>query len=333
MLGFYLGSQYPLHRFEGARRHLPDGVVHPDDVVAGDFLDDFERLHALYEEAGGDFIYSACPFWGLPWVEASLGCTVIADYQAGSTHTESPPDFAGAESIPAFSADNPWVRKLLSFYPALVERSNGRYPVGVTLMRGVCDLLSALYGGETFLFRMMEASDEVAAVCEALTDYWIAFGKCLHEHVPLFHGGTGAFFYSLWSPGRTLWLQEDAAALLSPNLYERFIWPCDRKITEAFEHTVIHLHPAAFIPTDYLLETDIDVIELHVDVGGPSPQQLRDTHRRILAEKRLLVWGDFSEDDLLDTIEHLPHRALAVNMAVESVEQAHAVWERVGFAD
>lgn len=328
LLGFFLGSQYPLHRFEGSKRHLPHGPVAPEDVVVADYLDDCDRLFALHERAGGDLVWSAPPFYGLPWVEAALGCGVVADHDTGSSRTIPPAGFADNPAVPEFSPDDPWVRKLLEFFPALVERSAGRYPVGVTLMRGPCDLLSALYGGEKFLFRMMEVPDEVSALLRSLTDFWIAFGKCLLDHAPLFRGGTSSFFYSVWCPGKTLWTQEDASALLSPDLYEQFIYPCDCRIAEAFEHTVIHLHPSMFIPIDYLVKSEISVIELHVDKGGPSAADLEEHYRRVLAEKPLLVWGDLTEADLEFVLQRLPHKGLAVCMVVSSVDQAEVVWKR-----
>ena len=280
VLGFFLDSMYPLHRYLGSRRHLSDGLVQPGDIFVEDYLEDCDRLFKLHEDAGGDLVWSASPFFGMPWVEASLGCGVVADFTTGSTRSLPPLGFESSRQIPSFSEANPWVEKLLEFIPKLNAHSQGRYPVGVTLMRGISDLLSALYGGEGFVLRMMEDPDDITASVQRLTDYWIQFGRCLLNKVPFFLGGTGSFFYSLWTPGKTIWLQEDAAALLSPDLYEKFILPADVRIARAFEHTVIHLHPARFIPVDYLLETTVDVIELHFDKGGPSAQQLLDVHRR-----------------------------------------------------
>ncbi len=329
LLGFYIGSQYPLHRYPGSQKHLPDGVVSPGDVVVADYLEDTERLFQTYEEYGGDLVYDASPFFGLPYVEASLGCTVIADHHAGSTHTQPPTGFSENHVIPAFDPDNPWVRKMVEFIPPLVELSNGRYPVGVTLMRGISDLLSALYGGTEFIMQMYEAPEEMARVVGELTDYWIAFGKHLLSHVPSFHGGTGSFFYSVWTPGRTIWLQEDAAALLSPDLYEQFILPCDRKIADAFEHSVMHLHPARFVPVSYLVNTNISVIELHIDQGGPTAEQLYPTHTLALEHKPLVVWGDITKDDFEFMLDHLPAKGLLINVAVSSIEEARWFQDRL----
>jgi hypothetical protein len=328
LLGFTLGSYYPLSRYPTGSRCLPAGQVLPEHVVVDQFLEDTDRLFEMHEAAGGDFIFSAAPFLGLPWVEASLGCGVVADHNSGSTRSTPPAGFMQNPVIPRFSEDNPWVAKLLEFIPALHARSAGRYPVGVTLMRGISDVLSALYGADNFVLRMYDDSQEVRAVVEQLTEYWIAFGRCLLDRLPLFHGGTGAFSYSLWCPGKTIWLQEDAVALLSPPLYEKFIYPADIRIAQSLPNVVMHLHPARFIPTRHLVATSLAAIELHIDHDGPRAEALEKHYRTVLAAKPLLIWGDVTQVDLDFIFSRLPHPGLAVNVVVNSAEEAHSIWER-----
>ncbi len=328
LAGFTLGSYYPLHRYRHGVRRIPNGLVHPEDIQVEDYLAETEELFEMHAAAGGDLIWSAAPFWGLPWVEASLGCGVVADHTVGSTRATPPPGFAQNPVVPEFSETNAWVAKLLEFVPALAALSGGRYPVGVTLMRGVADLLSALYGGENFVLRMFDAPEEVYAVVGALTRYWIAFGRCLLERLPLFHGGTGTFLHCLWCPGKTIWTQEDAVALLSPALYERFIYPADCEIARAFERTVMHLHPTRFIPVRQLMAANTGVIELHIDHDGPRAEALESHYRAILAGKPLFIWGDVTEADLEFIMTGLPHQGLAVNMVAPSAEAAHEAWDR-----
>lgn len=328
LLGFTLGSYYPFGRYPTGSGLLPEGPLSPGDVVVEAFLDDTDRLYEAHEEAGGDFVFTAAAFLGLPWIEASLGCGVVADHNSGSTRSTPPAGFAQNPVVPRFSDDNPWVRKLLEFIPALEARSAGRYPVGVTLMRGISDLLSALYGGGNFVLRMHDDPDEVREVVAQLTAYWIAFGRCLLDRLPLFRGGTGSFFYSLWCPGKAIWLQEDAVALLSPGLYEKFIYPADRRIAAAFRNAMVHLHPTRFIPTRQLVSTDLAAIELHIDHEGPRAEALEPHYRTILAAKPLLIWGDLIEADLDFIFSHLPHEGLAVNVVAGSVEEARAIWDR-----
>jgi hypothetical protein len=327
LFGFTLGSYYPLRRYPEGSRGL-EGLIGPDQIVVDRFLADTERLFESHEQAGGDFVFSAAPFLGIPWLEAALGCGVFADQMTGSTRSHPPPGFAANCVVPEFSASIPWVEKMLEFVPALTQQSRGRYPVGNTLMRGITDLLSALYGGENFIYRMIDEPDEVKRVIAGLTEFWIAFGRCLLDALPLFHGGTGSFFYGLWCPGKFVWLQEDAAALLSPAMYEEFILPADRQIADAFDHTVIHLHPTRFLPTNYLVDTNLSAIEIHIDHDGPRAAELHEHYQRVLARKPLYVWGDVREEDIEYLFTNLPHRGLAVNAIVDGPEEAGQLWRK-----
>ena len=145
--------------------------------------------------------------------------------------------------------------------------------------------------------------------------------------LPLFHGGTGCYLWSVWCPGKAIWFQEDAAALLSPSLYEQLILPADTAIARAFERTVVHLHPTRFNAARHLLDTEVTAIEVNVDHDGPRASSRADLYRSILRRKPLLVWGDLLPEDLEFLMTDLPHEGLAVGAVVTSVEKAHAMWE------
>jgi hypothetical protein len=132
----------------------------------------------------------------------------------------------------------------------------------------------------------------------------------------------------MWAPQGTVWHQEDAAALLSPGLYEEFIEPWDRKIAATFESCIIHQHPTGYYPVDAYLDMEMTALELHIDEGGPSAEQLFDVHKKILGRKPLLIWGDIPQQDLDWIFSKLPAQGLAVNTVVRSPDQAEAIWER-----
>jgi len=328
LLGFFVGSDYPLRRYRASDALPADRALTAEDFEVAPYLDDCDRLFELHEACGGHFIWSASAFWGIPWLEVALGCPIFADHSTGSIHAKSPPDFTGPDSIPEFDANSPWMRKAVEFLDRLAERSQGRWPVGTTRMRGISDLLSALYGGSNSILAMLDRPDEVKHVCRKLTDFWIEFGKLQLARVPPFHGGVGSFYYNLWAPPGTIWHQEDAAALLSPKLYHEFIREHDDRIARAFAGCIMHQHPAKFVPTDFYLQMPFLALELHIDEGGPSAEVLYPTHLKILAVKPLVIWGNISERDLDWIFKKLPPAGLAVITVVRSPEQAGAIWNR-----
>ena len=328
LLGFFAGSDYPLRRYRASDNLPTNRALTSKDFEVAPYLDDCDRLFDLHEACGGDFIWSASAFWGIPWLEAALGCPIFADHATGSIHAKLPADFAGPDSVPAFDANAPWMRKAVEFLDRMAERSRGRWPIGTTRMRGISDLLSALYGGSDFILAMLARPDEVKQVCRKLTDFWIAFGKLQLAHIPLFYGGVGSFYYNLWAPPGTVWHQEDAAALLSPKLYNEFIREHDDRIARSFAGCIMHQHPTKFVPTDFYLRMPFLALELHLDEGGPSAEALYPAHLKILAEKPLVIWGYLPERDLDWIFKKLPPAGLAVITMVQTPEQAGDIWQR-----
>ena len=329
MFGFFTESEYPLKRYLSSKS-LPDlRPLTPEDFNIEGFLDDCDRLFELHEACGGDFIFSGSIFWGVPWIEAALGCSIVASHETGSIHSVLPVNFDGkASSIPYFDEDSPWVKKAGEYLVKISERSHGRWPVGTTRMRGISDLLSALYGSADFIYAMLENPDAIHAVCEKLSDFYISFARYQLDHIPLFHGGIGSFYYHMWTPAGTVWHQEDAAALLSPTLYDEFIRPYNEKIIKAFPGNIMHQHPVNFLPTNSYIEMGMTALEMHIDEGGPSAKALYPRHMSILKEKPLLIWGRLSESDFEWIFTQLPSKGLAVMAVVDGIQEASQLWER-----
>ena len=329
LLGFFLGNEYPVHRYPAARSIPEKIVLSPDHFNIEAYLNDYDFLFEEHEKCGGDFIWSASIFWGIPWVEAALGCPVIlSSYASGSIHAEPFPGFKGPSNILEFSMDNPWVKKAIDFLERMAERSKDRYPLATTRMRGISDLLSLLYGAENLIFAMLERPDEVAAVAEKLTDFWIRFGKMQIERIPDFYGGIGSFYYNAWAPKGTIWHQEDAAAILSPELYGEFIQKWDEQIVNAFDGCIMHQHSNGYFPYEYYINMDFTALELHIDSGGPSAESLHPVYTQIMNHKPLIIWGDIPENDMDWIFHNLSPHGLAVITVVKNEKEAGRLWKK-----
>ena len=327
LFGFFKGSEYPLFRYPSSRTLPEKRPLAPKDFDIKLFVNDSERLWSEHETCGGDFIFSACAFWGIPWLEAALDCPIFADHSTGSIYSKPPEKFS-TNSFPEFSCNNPWIELMTDMLNGLAAKSAGRFPLATTRMRGIADLLSALYGGDSFIFAMLENPEEVKAYTAQLTEFFIKTAKHQLKHIPEFHGGIGSFYYYMWAPVGTVWHQEDAAALLSPDLYKEFIEPCDRKIASAFSNVIMHEHSTGFVPVQSYLDMDMTALEMHIDIGGPSAEELFEKHMSILEQKPLLIWGDIPEKDLDWIFDKLPCRGLAINTVVDSPEQAERLWNK-----
>jgi len=328
LFGFFLGSEYPVARYRAARS-LPEGrSLRPEDFNPAAFAEDQERIFAEHEACGGDFIWAGDAFWGIQWIECLCGLEMFCNHASGNLHFKRPEVFRGPDDLPVFDMNNEWVQLAGDLIRAGAERSHGRYPLGTTRMRGISDMLAALYGGEEFVFKMLDDPEEVREVCQRLSDIYIAFSRFQLEHIPEFHGGIGSFYYSNWAPKGTVWHQEDHAAMLSPAFYQEFIQEWNEAIVNSFSNNIMHMHSTGFIPLDAYLGMNFTAMELHIDVAGPSAEELFDRHRKILATKPLLIWGDIPEEDLDWIFSKLPSAGLAINTVVNSPERAHELYDR-----
>ena len=116
--------------------------------------------------------------------------------------------------------------------------------------------------------------------------------------------------------------------MLSPDLYEELIEPCDRRIVDSFDGCIIHQHPTGYFPVDSYLSMNMTALELHIDEGGPTAEQLFEVHKKILLQKPLLIWGNIPEKDLDWIFSKLSYQGLAVNTVVSSSKQAESLWTK-----
>ena len=328
LLGFYVGSEYPIPRYPSMSKLAEGRALTPEDFPIEEFIVDSENLHIAHEQCGGDFIWSATAYWGIPWLEAFLGCPIYANHSSGSIYSEPPESFDSKNYDIRFDPDNPWVKLMDVMFKELAVKSAGRWPIATTRMRGLTDLLSALYGGTEFVMAMLTDPHDVHRIADMLVKFWVEAAKFQLERIPSFYGGIGSFYYYAWAPKKTVWYQEDAVTLLSPDLYSEFIEERMRTIVNSLEGTIMHQHSTGFVPTESYLKMNFHALELHIDEGGPSAEELSEKYHSILSTKPLIIWGDISEKDMDWIFSNLPPEGLSVITIVKNCNEAKEIWHK-----
>ena len=151
-----------------------------------------------------------------------------------------------AETL-AFDPENQWYRLLRDLTRQSVERSRGRYLVSGQGFGCVSDVIANLWGMQETLFAMTERPETIERVAERLTDISIElydeFDALTTPSLP------GSFdWLSLWAPGRMWTLQSDLCCMISPAMFERFVYPELRREAEHVDHAFYHLDGPDAIP-------------------------------------------------------------------------------------
>lgn len=313
---------------------LPDGQLKPEDIDISLYLQDCEDRYYAHKELDDDFPFCSAACTAIPWMEAIMGCPIMCS--KGTVWAKKSADSIYDIDLNPNILDNPWFNKLLEFTDALVKFSAGRFPVGVTLMRGPADILNAMLGAMDFVYAAVDEPERMKAVIDMLAGVYITVAKAQLEKIPDTEAGymCGDQGMRIWMPGKFIWLQEDAMALLSPALYQKLIYSADCRITENFGHAAFHLHATALWAIEELLRVPhLEVIELNRESATFDVEGTYEGWKKIQSKLPLVVWAEYSDDFdewMLRFLREIPFAGVNFQIAMSGscVEEAIAVKKR-----
>ena len=244
----------------------------------------------------GDFLGGAGPPH-LCWTEAIVGCPVRV-VTGGPWAEPSERDWTDIDGL---RPDESWLEKLDEFVDFLAERAGGRYPIVQPLMRGPVDMMASAVGHEAMCVALMDAPETSEAFLSVCADFFVEAAKRRLAHSPPFEGGYLSG-YGIWAPGSVVRTQLDNSALISPAVYREQVREHDRRIMEAFDYPLIHVHSGCLHIIEALLDIDVlKAIQVSVDYpGGPLIPEILPILKRIVQEKPLILTGPVTEVDLED---------------------------------
>lgn len=319
----WIGSRMPDELYTAARA-IPVGRVMPSDIDVSSFLVDYDRLYDMHESVGDDAFWVASPFYGIPWVEAILGCPI---YYSSESFWAEPVMAEWPEELRLSSPEGEeWLAKLLEFTEALARRADGRYAVAATLMRGPSDLAAALRGHVEMVYDLYDHPDQLRQLIDAATERWIEIAQRQLERIPPHAGGYVSNFYRVWAPDRIVFTQEDASASFSPDLFRRYLLPADRRIAAAFPYSIMHIHSPTTWPVGQWLQIErLSCIEINYDDNGPRLPELLPLLRQIQEVKPLILRGAMTPEEIAYVKRELSPRGLLLNLVARSVEEARTL--------
>lgn len=326
-----LGKHFFSREFEATKDIIAQGhVVTPDQIDVDKYLPDYERMYQELELVDHDGIFSADPCTGFPWIEGSFGAEVRGSKVSFVTH-KTMEDVEELENL-TFDPNNPWTLKYLEFVDKLVDVSNGRFPVGQPIFRGVTDTTGSLIGQMELIYAVMEEPDLMRKTFNTIVEGQRYIIEQHHKRVPAFHGGYNFGFYQVWAPGTVMWYQEDLCALLSPSQYDELLYDTSCKYIEGYDYSLVHLHPTSFFTLDKILQIkDLKAVQITNDVGGPTVRQMIPQIQKVIdSGKRVLIgMGKLTQDDIDAVFDCLPPHSVALNMLADDLDDAKQIMDYV----
>ncbi|MDR1933818.1 MAG: hypothetical protein LBQ57_13460 [Spirochaetales bacterium] len=330
LVGFSLKSWFPLDEFTASASWKKDEALRPEMIIPEEFLDDQEKLLKEGDVMDDDILRGASASQAVFWADGVLGCSmrVLPGNIAAESRNLS---WEEIDKI-GFDRGSPWYKKYLEFTSALVERSKGRYPVSPSCLNGPLDYVVSLRGHEQTAVDLMLDPEPAASLLERMGSFFIAFAKETWQRIPLFYGGWYDAQYNIWAPETIVRLQEDAIAVLSPDLYKKYVRPVDERISADFGSAFIHLHATSMIVLDQMLEIPtLRCFQINNDVGGPPVSWLIPYLRQVQkADKPLVIRGSFTPDELRLLVDSLEPAGLYLYIMVGDMKETEALRPIVG---
>jgi len=311
---------------------MGDGELEPQSIDPRPILAEYDRVAEARVQVGDDALGVAEPLLGIPWLEAICGCRVMV-VDGKSLWPEAPENSVSTASL-SFSPDNRWFRKLLEVQHEIVAHANGRYPVGISHLRGPTDILVALLGTARFFGMFFDAPQRLAQLATRVAQIWLEVVRAQIAVVPSYRGGYGVRQFGLWAPERAVWLQDDTSSMMSLDHYRQFFLAPMQSMS-VFPYGVLHLH----IPSLHLAETlakvrNVRAVNIYFDAPNVALQDAMPTLQRLQRQGVSLilakdVYQGFSLEEYDEILASLSPRGLSVHVAADSVEEGRAVMAAV----
>jgi hypothetical protein len=323
LVGFSFVGWYPLQYFSACKSWNVNDHVAPEMLKPEEWLEDYERLLREGEQVQDDILRGACPIQvAFPcFLPAILGCRirVLPDNVLAEELKLS-----WQESLEVhLNRQSPWFEKYLEFALALVDRSEGRYPISHGAELGPTDLHALLRGHNESVLDLIDEPEKSAQLLMHVGHLFVAFVQETWRRLPLFHGGYFDAQYQLWAPGPIIRMQEDATAVFSPPLYRNLVQPVDRMIAKQFACNFIHLHSTSMNLLDAFLEIEelrcfeINIEPFNIPVCGMIPyfRMVQD------ADRPLLIRGSLTEEEARLLVDSLDPRGLYLHIMPQSQKE------------
>ncbi|MBQ3304400.1 MAG: trimethylamine corrinoid protein 2 [Clostridia bacterium] len=254
----------------------------PEELKWKDMVDKYqdpERIVARYRQfcETHAFLGESFPNLNIDFGPGSLASYLGSDigFKEDTVWFIPSPDYQnGWDGAPklAFNPENEWLLKHLALAAKCRELAGDDFFVDMPDLMENIDTLASLRGAQDTLYDLLDEPEAVEKRIKEIDriyfEYYDRFYDIIHDH----EGGNAYTVFQIWGPGRTVKLQCDFSAMMSPDDFRAYIQPSLRQQAEKADCVLYHLDgPDAIKHLDALMEIDgIDALQWTSGDAGPD---------------------------------------------------------------
>lgn len=180
----------------------------------------------------------------------------------------------GWDGVPklAFDPENKWFKKHINLVKSCRQLAGNDFYVDMPDLMENIDVLASLRGAQETLFDLLDEPEKIGERIQEVTDVYYQYYDRFYDAIKDDEGGNAYTVFQIWGPGRTVKLQCDFSAMMSPDDFRTYIQPSLKKQSENVDHVLYHLDgPQAIKHMDALMEIDgIDALQWTSGDAGPD---------------------------------------------------------------
>ena len=134
------------------------------------------------------------------------------------------------------------------------------------------DVLASLKNAQELLCDMLEDPESIRERVKQVDDLYYQYYDRFYDLIRDEEGGNAYTVFQIWGPGRTVKLQCDLSAMISPEYFRDFVQESLRKQAQGADQVLYHLDgPQAIRHLDALMEIkEIDALQWTSGDAGPD---------------------------------------------------------------
>lgn len=170
-----------------------------------------------------------------------------------------------------FRPNSKWFRQHLNLVKQCKELANGDFLIPMPDIMENIDVIASLRGAQNTLFDLVDEPELIKNRITQITNIYYDYFNQFYEEIKEEEGGNAYAVFQIWGPGRTVKLQCDFSAMLSPDNFREFIQESLRVQAQKADCVLYHLDGSdAIRHLDSLMEIE-EIDALQWSSGDTAP--------------------------------------------------------------
>ncbi len=201
---------------------------------------------------------------------AYLGCNIVFNERT-AWFVEFVKDWISYPDL-VFNPESPWFKKHIELFQNVKELAGDDFYLGIPDIMENIDVLASMRGAQDTIFDMMDEPEEVHRRIDQIDQIYYEYYDRFYEIAKDRENGSCYTVFQIWGPGKTIKLQCDFSAMMSPGQFREFIQDSLRKQAKQADHVLYHLDgPDAIKHVDAVMEIEeIDALQWTSGDYGPD---------------------------------------------------------------